>query len=118
MNNKNNRGIFNRLQSDLNSYFLDDLSSSQNSNRNVQIDVQANITKQSSQSSSSSEEESMTNNQNSSVITKNVTTITTNTNSQKINPESFIIGDFSLSEFDNLLNMLQESPEALGQLNL
>lgn len=29
-----------------------------------------------------------------------------------------IIGNFSLSEFDNLLNLLEGSPEALSQLNL
>ncbi len=46
---------------------------------------------------------------------KGRTTTTTTTTTTEGN--NVVIGDFTLKEFDNLLNMLSNSPEAIKQLN-
>lgn len=46
------------------------------------------------------------------------TSTTTTTTTETIPGQNIVLGNFSLKEFDNLLSLLEGSPDALGMLNL
>ncbi len=96
IDNKNLVNILSRVNTDINN-----LKNIQFADPTTNIDIQEPVTTTDKNSTDST-----------------ITNVTTTTTTTDTTGDTFILGDFSLSEFDNILNMLEESPEALSQLNL